>query len=446
MSAEAWYRRRNDRMLRYAGRVLDPAQWIALRVDPTFASTYQGQVAILTAANLLGRMTPSIVLDVPSLPIVEPLPWAGSDLPDALLEQLHASDPHTRVIARAATESEHVLDFGAFGKNVVHASGWNAYIGPGPSPLSRSSDPNPVGAAFAAIAAVAYLFMGNLPNFYRSQLFNTLSWTTAPAPDDAPRLKDLSSLGTLWAVGAGSVGTAVLYFLTLRTRAFTTTVFDHDYVDVENLDRSPIFTAAQENMPKVLAVCEYLRAVGVQHVEAEAKRLDLAKAWITRQEATPDIVIAAANEFAVRHHIESGFPPIQIYGTTGQDWQAAMIRHIPFVDPCSRCLFPHDPPALKTRCATGEMMVETLSGGEKKIDAAMPFLSFAAGLMAAAEILKLQLPGYPFSQNRVFFFTRPALSLRPISLAQRDNCICSTRSATVHRRMIRGTRYAHLSS
>lgn len=428
MIAEAWYRRRNDRMLRYAGRVLDPARWIALRADPAFASTYQGQVALLTAANLLGRMTPSLVLDVPALLVVAPLPWAGCDLRRTLLEQLRASDPHTRAVARATSGSEHVLDFGSSGDAIVHASGWNAYVGPGPSPLTASKDPNPVGAAFAAIAAVAYLFVADLPDRYRPQLFNTLSWTTIPTPNDAPRLEDLSPLGTLWTVGVGSVGTAILYFLTLCTRAFTTTIFDHDHVGVENLDRSPIFTAVQENIPKALAAREYLRAVGVEHVAAEMERLDLAKAWSGRQEGTPDLVIAAANEFAVRHHTESGLPPIQIYGTTGRDWQTAMVRHIPFMDPCSRCLFPQDALPLKTRCATGDVTIRNAAGNEKRVDAAMPFLSFAAGLMAAAEILKLQLPGYPFSSNRVLFFTRPDLRLRPISLARRSDCVCSTSS------------------
>jgi hypothetical protein len=72
-------------------------------------------------------------------------------------------------------------------------------------------------------------------------------------------------------------------------------------------------------------------------------------------------------------------------------------RHIPLTDRCSSCLFPETDYA-PTQCATAEVAVGPDSG---RIDAALPFLSFAAGAMAAAEILKLGLPGYPFAPNRV---------------------------------------------
>jgi hypothetical protein len=49
-------------------------------------------------------------------------------------------------------------------------------------------------------------------------------------------------LGSLWTVGVGSVGTAVLYFLTPVTNRFYATLFDMDFVKVQNLDHSPIFT------------------------------------------------------------------------------------------------------------------------------------------------------------------------------------------------------------
>lgn len=41
--------------------------------------------------------------------------------------------------------------------------------------------------------------------------------------------------------------------------------------------------------------------------------------------------------------------------------------------------------------------------GEEQIDAALPFLSFAAELMTAAEVTKLAHDCYPYSTNRVFF-------------------------------------------
>src|SRR3546814_16895822 len=80
-------------------------------------------------------------------------------------------------------------------------------------------------------------------------------------------------------------------------------------------------------------------------------------------------------------------PPIQIYGTTGKSWQASVIRHVPLQGPCSLCLFPDSGPVALTACATGKV-VSPVNG--KRIDAALPFLSFAAGLMPAAEILRTE--------------------------------------------------------
>ena len=155
----------------------------------------------------------------------------------------------------------------------------------------------------------------------------------------------------------------------------------------------------------------------------------------------PDLVIAAANEHNVRQQIESLFPPLQIYGTTGRNWQASVIRHVPMVDPCSCCLFPETAFA-PTACATDS---EVAVGREQKVDAALPFLSFAAGLMAAAEILKLTLPGYVMTPNRSVLYTKPDLRLVGAGLPFRRGCPCRARSHAVHKKMIAGSRYAALS-
>ena len=80
------------------------------------------------------------------------------------------------------------------------------------------------------------------------------------------------------------------------------------------------------------------------------------------------------------------------------------------------------------------------------MDAALPFLSFAAGAMAASEILKVNLPGYPFSANRVIFNTCPYPRFVSAPMRFRKQCVCSQRSSAVHRRMIEGTRYGRLSA
>jgi hypothetical protein len=106
------------------------------------------------------------------------------------------------------------------------------------------------------------------------------------------------------------------------------------------------------------------------------------------------------------------------------------------------CLFP-EKDHVPTACATGEV---TVHGHEKPVDAALPFLSFPAGAMAAGEILKLGLAGYPFSPNRVVLHMQLSIRVVKASLTLRQECICQRRSAAVHRKMNEGTRFAGLLS
>jgi hypothetical protein len=220
-----------------------------------------------------------------------------------------------------------------------------------------------------------------------------------------------------------------------------------DFVKVENLDRSPIFTArdAQNRLSKVEATELYLQAVGVERVAKEREPLDQSQIWFAREAGTPDLVISAANERNVRYIIEKSAPPLQIYGTTGANWEASVIRHIPLVDACSCCLFPPEISQAAPVCAT-ETFVQPATGDS--VDAALPFLSFAAGLMAAAEILKAGLSGYPFTSNRTTLYTHPGGSPRFISppVKQREACLCASRNAAITRRMIEGTKYQSLSA
>lgn len=452
MNDQSFLSRRNSRTNLYGrgARPLDPTRWISLAIDPAYAETCAGQVALLTAANLIGRMTPSVAIAVPEgTKVRDPLPWAGRSLSDVLFEQLFAATPAEqggRFMARAPAAGDVAIAFGPRsvpGAALVHGCGWDSYFGAQPSPVRESDISNPCGPAFAAILCGAHLLAEGLDAPATAYLCNTLDWSARSAPEGAPQPDPATALGELWTIGTGSVGTAALYFLTLFSRRFDAALIDKDDVEIENLDRSPIFIATDDGRPKVDATADYLRSAGVVSVKSERATLGESKLWLNRQEGTPDLLIAAANEDHVRFQIEADMPPIQIYGTTGKNWQASVIRHVPLQGPCSLCLFPDSGPALPTACATGKV-ASPVDG--KQIDAALPFLSFAAGLMAAAEILKLALPGYPFSKTITQFSTRAEDKLASLRLSPRAGCLCqSGRDSALHRRMIAGTRYAALS-
>jgi len=290
----------------------------------------------------------------------------------------------------------------------------------------------------AAILMAAVAFRSNLDGYSEMVQLNGFDWEHSSIDAKSTELPVDPELGNIWTVGTGSVGTAILYFLTLATHRFSTVLFDMDLVKIHNLDRSPIFADGHVRLPKVEATASWLAQFGLMGVRQEPCSLDDSTLWKNREAGTPDLVIATANERNVRPVIETAFPPIQIYGTTGKNWQAAVIRHAPLADPCSSCLY-READHVATVCATGEVRRK-----EESVDVALPFLSFAAGAMAAAEILKLTLPGFPFSPNRVVLNTQPVIRLVKAPLAQRDGCICQHRSRNVHRQMIAGSRFAHL--
>jgi hypothetical protein len=450
-SSEGWYGERNDRSLRYAGRVLPPDRVVTIKLDRAFGASYDGQVAAIVASNLLSRMTPSLVFDFPEVDIVKPLPWAGTRLGERTCQNAFSADPKGRFELRSARDGDYVLSLGRGGGAVtVHGSGWNAFVGRGPSPVPRSSQTNPFGPALAAVIAVSRLFALQMKPMDGPHVFNALDWRNVMDIESESRAIDLGrDLGAIWTIGAGSVGTAVLYFLTLATSRFSATLFDMDFVKIHNLDRSPIFAASDaepnpEPRRKVDATASYLRAVGVENVRSEPRALDESSLWFDRQSGTPDIMVSAANERNVRYIVEQSAPPLQIYGTTGANWQASVIRHIPMVDACSCCLFPPEDPQPAMKCATDTVRNE--ASGET-VDASLPFLSFGAGLMAAAEVVKAGLPDYPFAANRTTLYAHPNLTPRFVSVGirQRPACICAARSASVHKQMIAGTRYERFS-
>lgn len=437
MSEENWRRERDDRTLRYAGRRLDPDRWISITAPLSYVWRYDGQVALLTATNLLGRMTPSLALSFPDAPVHPSLPWSNHSLHQLILAQMRAADPYGRFCVRASLPSDYELCFGPEGRAVVvHGMGWNAFVGPGPSPLPPAEDGNPTGGAFAAILAASQVFAHNFGPLDQPILSNALTWNAGLA-SVSPRIP-AEPLGDIWVAGTGSVGTAALYFLALGNRPFSSTLIDMDTIKRWNLDRSPIFTEDDVGRPKVEVTRDFLNDAGFQNLRIERCPLHEADTWTGRGPGTPDVLISAANEQNARYHIEAQHPPIQLYGTTGRNWQASLIRHIPLIEACSCCVFPDEAPSPQMACASGPPMV---TANEEQVDAALPFLSFSAGLMTAAEVMKLSLPGYPFTSNRVTLTTRPTPRLVASRIPHRSGCICTERSQSIHRKMLEGGKH-----
>jgi hypothetical protein len=447
MDQQQFYDRLNDRMRRYGASPLDPAQVITITASPGYLASYDGQVAALVACNLLGRLSPSVQIGFPDVAIHPCLPWAGRSLARHSLDGMRAVDQFGRYGTRPLAAGDFRFHLGPDGHgSVVHGSGWNAYIGEGPSPLPSVTSDIGVGAALAVVLGAAHLFRTRFGAMTDTFTCNAWDWTDVPTPVEFSPVG--ASLGHVMTAGLGSVGSVANYFLALATRNFRASLIDHDHVGIHNITRSPIFTDAHAkiDLKKVDAVAAFLRGAGVEDVMVDPVALHESALWNLREAGSTDVLISAANEFNVRYHVEMGFPPIQLYATTGRNWQATLMRHLPGAKACSLCVFPPDEKFAPTACAMGGPTMHQTTVEKNRPDAALPFLSFAAGLMTATEVLKLSAPGYPFSAERVMLSLRNWPLLVGTPIPHRTGCLCEGRHTGVHKVAIAGSRYAEFTT
>ncbi len=95
MNQQEYQRRLLERERRYLEwKPLLADRPVHIHVDSGYAVTYAGQVATITAASLFGWMSASVSMDVPSKPILAPLPWVGETLNVVAMRTLRAADPY----------------------------------------------------------------------------------------------------------------------------------------------------------------------------------------------------------------------------------------------------------------------------------------------------------------------------------------------------------------
>ena len=145
MNEEDFHKRWSDRVARYpnSSRLPDDRP-IHIHIDPRYAKTYADQVATITAASLFSRMCRRVAVDVPSLPVLNPLPWAGMNLDDLVVRMAKDAHRYGEYEQRAARPKDLRVVVGPKGDGLlVHGSGWGAYSGFQPSPVVPSDESNP---------------------------------------------------------------------------------------------------------------------------------------------------------------------------------------------------------------------------------------------------------------------------------------------------------------
>lgn len=385
------------------------------------------QLALLTAAALFARMTPHVRIDVDDAPLVPHLHPLGRTLLGAIRAQQLRARPEFlhEPVDEALVTAGPVVSFDGHSPATLYTAGygWIGSVDTAPIASPPRGNANPFGPCMAAILAASEVFQLAVlaGHQIRRARINTWTWTSTDVdgPDNVAGVE----LGRLWIVGAGSVGSSALHFLALATRRWSVRLTDKDVVKIENYSRTPVFGVEDGDgvTPKVESCARYLRAFGIEVEGASVSSLHEDTAWRNRPRGYPDALIPTANEENIHAVVEGLLPPLQVHATTGQNWQIMLMRHVPGRDPCSLCSQPSTSVDAALACSTAP--VQTRSG---TTDAALPFLSFGAGLAIAAEIVKIAMTGEATSPNRTFVQFRGNPIVRA-PMTPSESCICRDR-------------------
>lgn len=412
---------------------------VEIHVTPEGASDLAVQQIALLAANLTARWARHIRVFVPLVGLSSQLRAHDDASLGARIErEMRAADPfgywefpdvgapshsQLRLFIGAGHEPWRALTTQDY---VVDASGWSAIGFRGGDALKYRREPATApAAALAAAIGAADLFKRAIGHHRRAWLetINWCTWTHTLTPDwapsDVPDPPTAIELGDLLLAGVGAIGSALLYIVGLMPARGRIVLLDRDDVDTSNLNRSPLFTAADAaaSRAKTEVGRRFLDTIGIRSNVFNGT-------WREHGERLSqypfDAWVSLTNEDSAWAAIPFQLPPVVLHGTTTSGWGLAFGRHIPLVEDCTLCRLPRPAAVFRGPCAEGD--VRALDEREP-LRASLPFLSTVSAALVAAELMKLAHPAVGSLPNCVsadFRFGLPAV----VALAFKASSTC----------------------
>lgn len=467
---QEFYARRDDRTEQLVNTADYQTAPVLITVADDIATTLAGQVMALTACNIMSRFNRNIDVIVSDVALQTAVQHA--DYPMTLAAraraEMAAADPFGRFRVRDAPADdvayEAVLAIGNAPTPTepvirITACGWSVRVQRNATIEEfTDSSPNPIGPAAAACFGVSEVFKTLIgrPAHQQPDAFSFDAFTLTPNPGGSlhtqePEVPSAVNLGTVELAGVGSIGSALLYVLDMLPVQAEFALIDHDVVEFENLNRSPIFTAADADVgdrTKVAVGEQYLAAHDGISVQAFPERYGATRA---QDRLYPDIVLPEVDDDRAREDIQYSRPPLMIETTTNGT-AVNVRRQIPLQEACLLCHFPPDETSYSPACAMADVDVQGVTDEDDNEgnsgDAALPFVSCLAGVLLAGELVKTQYDDYPSVESfvEVEMFTNFDVPMPRYEKEREDNCpFCSYRDDGQYRDFIDGTRFLPLS-
>jgi hypothetical protein len=374
-------------------------------------TTRPGQVALLALTNMMARTHRHLTVNLTPAKLVAESMISASSIEEAVAQSVLAINPAAklRINGRRIDNNEIVeepdgrvsimLGTQCLGDQYDICLGWSggrAHLATRPVGTGfRDSDV--LGAATAACLGAGALFelsrgrrvWPTVINLAERACNDIYDLAAAVPPSMARGVSTATVVGPIDAgdvaiVGAGAVAHALGWWAREFGHVGAWSVIDGDHADLSNTNRCLGMSSSDAGWPGGLpGAPSRAKADILADVVAGQSIPTWFNQWAAKDPSRCDLVLVLANEHGVRAHTAALGEPILLQATTSPSWTAELHRHVPGVDDCPACRIP-DQTVSGFACSSGPAGPDPDSG-----DAALPFLSAAAGLMLMVALQQL---------------------------------------------------------
>jgi hypothetical protein len=314
---------------RNAQQFLDKS--VLLRGDKVALATANGQTILRTAARLLIRSCPRLVVacDEQALRLQTETVLKAAEGGGSVVSTTEVDSARFDAIVSIGTTTERDRP-----DTCVWSDGWCARVSSHDSIEFGLGSDNPVGAVAAACLGAGEVFK-RLIDLKRSEgrLLNRVSFSLydyTESIDPGPTLTAFK-LPTFLQVGAGAIGNGIALTLLESRATGSAIVLDSQDYERENWGTCVLMNAGDEGRPKAVVIAEHLNASGLYTATPVQLMVEQFRGSI------PPIVISAVDSPEARHAIQLLWPDLIIDGAIG-----------PF--PCEVGVHPWGPDIACLRC------------------------------------------------------------------------------------------------
>jgi len=242
---------------------------------------------------------------------------------------------------------------------------------------------NPISACAAVTLGIAEVFKSVLNDVYglnvepnKSLRFSLLNYSIDSPVDFELQLPEVIDIGKVYLIGAGSLGSAIMYLLSLFSLRYkirgTMYIVDPDVLEASNLSRHILATIADIGDFKVDIVLKRVRIPSLKVVSIPGKYQDLSLS----DRENMDIAMVAVDNVETRWCIQRDLPRVLLHGAVYSN-SILVSRHYDIINKgCLGCIYWKD----------------TAKVDETRVYPAAPYALLFAGTVMVAELLKERTP------------------------------------------------------